>query len=453
MKKSVKIFVLCLAVVIAACSGPIDFRDYTNGEEIRYAGKVNELICRGGKDRLAIEFKLGPDPNVKEVRIYWNMKRDSVTLDVDGSTEAGLEKSVIIENLKENTYNFEVRTFDKFGNISVPSYITGKTYNKNYATSIISTRPITDMSGLNSKKDLKVFMGDSIPLNYSVGLEFIYKNTAGEEVSTIAPDRAEFHILEDFDYAHPLYYRSVFEPERNALDWFYGPKLDVVVDKEELEPDVTEVEKPYAAYNDNGFSSPLPTKPNEYIDNAWDTVDSSTTPNLEGTNWADACGWNAFQSQWWPDEQVLVEADDFNFIPKPQFYTLDLGEPMKLARIHVYFYWPFTTSYPRQMEYYAYTGAGEPGDNWDNWELIGTSEEIKSRETGEFESEAEAYGLYIGGQITRFPVYKEALSARYYRMKCVKGGRYNNSQTAEAQSNIRAFLFSMSEFTFYKYND
>lgn len=63
MKNLIKTTTLGIVALAAACSGPIDpFEEFTDGEEIRYAGKANELSYTTGKNRLAINFVLAPIP-------------------------------------------------------------------------------------------------------------------------------------------------------------------------------------------------------------------------------------------------------------------------------------------------------------------------------------------------------------------------------------------------------
>lgn len=163
MKNLIKTTILGIAAVAAACSGPIDpFEEFTDGEEIRYAGKANDLSYTTGKNRLAINFVLGPDPNVSEAKIFWNMQQESVTVPVDRTALTDDVVSQVIENLPENTYNFEVRTYDKFGNSSVPAYVTAKTYGPMYEATL-ATRGVAEIKGTNAKKDIVLTLGDTIP--------------------------------------------------------------------------------------------------------------------------------------------------------------------------------------------------------------------------------------------------------------------------------------------------
>lgn len=263
MKNLIKTTILGIAVLAAACSGPIDpFEEFTDGEEIRYAGKANELSYTTGKNRLAINFTLSPDPNISEAKIFWDMQKESVTVPIDRSALSDDIVSQVIENLPENTYNFEVRTYDKFGNSSVPAYVTAKTYGPMYEATL-ATRGVAEIKGTNARKDVLLTLGDTIPANYSAGTEITYFRTSGEKVVEIVPnsepnakgvpEQVNAYTMTDFDYSRPALLRSLFTPEENSLDVFASKTVELAIDKATVPVNTYQIPKPYASYYIEGF--------------------------------------------------------------------------------------------------------------------------------------------------------------------------------------------------------
>lgn len=440
--------VLGIAAAATACSGPIDpVEKFTDGEEIRYAGKANDLTYVTGKDRLAINFVLGPDPNVTEAKIFWNLQKESVTIPIDRSALTDNVVSQVIENLPENTYNFEVYTYDRFGNSSVPAYITGKTYGHRYESTLL-TRGIAETRCVNLAKDVELVLGDTIPSNYAKGMELTYFKTSGEKVVAMipnsepdekgAPVQVSTYLMTDFDYSQPISYRSLFTPEENSLDVFSSPVEEQMVEYVEPPHPTVQLPKPYASYYIEGFDQ---AKRDASV--LWDgsctcvwgsyngyKVDDPTTPS--GMNW------KGYSGAWRPVEGTSCYSS-------PLWLTLDLGSVMRLSKVHIYFYYHFADQFPKVNEWWAYTGEGEPGPDWDGWVKISeNSYDVNNM------SEDEKKAVYAAGQINEFE-YKNIVDARYYRFVCRKGIQYKDDQPADMQDHWKNTAWSLSEITFWKY--
>ncbi len=125
-----------------------------------------------GRNRAQLQGIVNADPKITNFRVYWNSKNDSVTVPVERSQ--GIDTlSVIIDNLPENIYNFEVRTFDDEGNQSIPVYITGNVYGERYQESLGNRRYISHS-----------LIGSNLTIDYAsmdlssgvIGTEIAYEN-------------------------------------------------------------------------------------------------------------------------------------------------------------------------------------------------------------------------------------------------------------------------------------
>lgn len=439
---------LCIAVSMTACSGPINpIEKFTDGEEIRYSGKASDLSYVTGRDRLSISFVLGPDPNVTEAKIFWNLKKESVTVPIDRSVLEDNVVSRVIEDLPENTYNFEIYTYDKFGNTSVPSYVTGKTYGSKYE-STLRTRGIASATCVNKSKDVELALRDTIPANYSKGMEITYYRTDGEEIVDIVPnsvpgekgDREQVskHVLTSFDFSKPLSYRSLFAPEEKSLDVFASPEEEMMV---EWEPSVVKVAKPYASYYIPGFDQASTSNASVLWDGSctcvWNSYTGYLVDNTSKTSGKNYAGFS--------NERPSVNVGGTTYYVSPLWVTLDLGEVMKLSKAHVYFYYHFVDQFPKVNEWWAYTGEGEPKAGWDGWVKI--SENSYDADNMSLD---EKKAVYAAGQTNEFS-YDESVEARYYRFVCRKGILYNDEQAPDRQTLWRGTAYSLSEVTFWRY--
>ena len=431
MKNLIKTTILGIAVLAAACSGPIDpFEEFTDGEEIRYAGKANELSYTTGKNRLAINFTLSPDPNISEAKIFWDMQKESVTVPIDRSALS------------------EVRTYDKFGNSSVPAYVTAKTYGPMYEATL-ATRGVAEIKGTNARKDVLLTLGDTIPANYSAGTEITYFRTSGEKVVEIVPnsepnakgvpEQVNAYTMTDFDYSRPALLRSLFTPEENSLDVFASKTVELAIDKATVPVNTYQIPKPYASYYIEGFDQ-------ESTKNAsalWDGSCTCVWGSYVGYKVDDTSAQSGKNYAGFMNSRPSITVDGVTYYPAPLWVTLDLGEAMQLSKIHIYFYYHFVDQFPKVNEWWAYTGEGEPQAGWDGWVKIAE----KSYDTANMTLE-EKQAVYAAGQTQELD---GSVTARYYRFVCRKGIDYNDSQAPDRQTAWRGVAYSLSEVTFWRY--
>ncbi|TMM30608.1 DUF5013 domain-containing protein [Polaribacter aestuariivivens] len=211
---------LILAGFSACTLDEDDYKKYTEGGEISYAGKLDSVSVFSGKNRIQLNAMLSTDPLVTSYRVYWGNRRDSVVIPVNPD-QIATKISQIIPGLEENTYNFEIRSFDDLGNSSIPVFTSGKVYGDRYIATLIN-RPLV-------KKDLQVSSNSAVvefaPVDLTSGiieseLEYTDNNNVTKSF-TIAADDTDELILENFDEGNTFRYRTSFKPDSTSIDIFY----------------------------------------------------------------------------------------------------------------------------------------------------------------------------------------------------------------------------------------
>ena len=140
MKQSYRICLLLLAAFVVSCDSFMDVHEeYIKDGEVIYAPKADSIQFIAGKGRVQFAFWLENAPNVKSVDLYWNSMTDSLITPV--SPSAGLDSFyVVVPDLPEGSYTFEVKTRDNFEHNSL--YLTGfgNSYGDFYQSSLVNRR-------------------------------------------------------------------------------------------------------------------------------------------------------------------------------------------------------------------------------------------------------------------------------------------------------------------------
>jgi hypothetical protein len=189
-------------------------KEYIKDGEIIYAPKVDSLSLVAGRERILFNFWLYNSPNVRTVDIYWDGRKDSMIIPVSPSSERD-SLSVILPNLVERSYTFDVRTTDNYGHKSLWTTDFGSVYGATYE-STLSQRRVRDLVLTDKSGTINWFAGGS----GLVRVETRYRNKAGATVvvhtqanenTTVCPDAAPNSTFE---------YRSLFIPEEHSIDTF-----------------------------------------------------------------------------------------------------------------------------------------------------------------------------------------------------------------------------------------
>lgn len=411
MKNIIKLFCFISLLLNCACEGEIDPLQFAPEGELRYPGKANNAIYFAGKERLQIQFTLSPDPNVNKAIVYWNLLKDSTSIDIDKNTLTDNIVNILIDNLPENIYNFEIYTYDKFNNQSVPTHLTGRTYGLRYS-SALNSRSITGYEAANDNGDIKIMWGDSILA--SAGIQLTYTDLEQNKKVVEVPNVENETVLKAINITKEIEISTLFVPEANAIDTFVS-KNTIILDPTKL---ILEMQKPYASGYVDGFDSPNNNKWDKLWDGKWG---KTFNQNDNGTPWGGESGWGSFE----PKGPLPAQ---------PAWLTIDLSQPVKVARYCSGLYWPYMRACPKKTELWAYTGTGTPTaeEGWDNWIKIG------STDNSAYTTADMAREYPLGDNI--YTEYASVPSARFYRIKVSEIWGTND-------------IFSISEVTFWKYSN
>ncbi|TDQ11513.1 DUF4998 domain-containing protein [Pedobacter metabolipauper] len=237
--KTLKLSLLFLAsaflMLTASCEKMGDtYSDYLKGGEITYPGKADSLAAFPGNQRIALQWLIMSDPKVVKGVVYWNNHADSVVVPIQKTSKVDTIK-VILPNMEESLYTFEVYTYDKSGNRSIGSQVIGEVFGESYQKTI-SNRLIKSVSWLNLplQGTTPAFKGAEITW-YGVNAQAIFLEIEYiKEDGTIVklreePVRAvgrpplfrETTRLPNCKVNSTIKYRTAFVPDPLAIDTFY----------------------------------------------------------------------------------------------------------------------------------------------------------------------------------------------------------------------------------------
>ena len=212
-------FATILMVLVYSCSNNADdYLKFTEGGAISYTGKIDSLKILPGRDRIKIEGLIISDPKVSELRIYWNTKKDSVVIPINRTSGVD-EISSVVENLPENIYNFEVKTFDAKGNGSISQYITAQTYGTRYQASLTDRKIVT--SKLSSNFSLTIDFASMDLTTGAFATEIVYTDGLDVQHTITVPVTQNQLVIPNYKAGSKFKQRSLFLPVKTSIDTFY----------------------------------------------------------------------------------------------------------------------------------------------------------------------------------------------------------------------------------------
>src|SRR3546814_3760695 len=112
--------------------------------EFIYPGKADSLRAHPGYNRIQLSWIVLADPNATNAVIYWDNRADSLEVDL-GQVARPDTMRVILNDMEEKAYSFQVVTRDEKGNLSVTSEVLGTVYGDVYQNSLL-TRAVRNLS-------------------------------------------------------------------------------------------------------------------------------------------------------------------------------------------------------------------------------------------------------------------------------------------------------------------
>lgn len=294
------VMVCLLATGFISCE-QIDsnYKDFLKEGEIIYPEKANYPVTYPGMNRIKISWLLVSDPSITSCKVFWDNKSDSIVVPV--KRKPGTDTiQVIINNLEERVYTFEIFTYDNAGNQSVGSEVSGTVYGENYQSSL-----------LNRKIRSSSFQINDVVINWynaeerSLGVEIEYTDNSDRSRKIFVSSGESSIILQNISPMKEFQYRSVYLPDSLAIDTFYTDYALLGFARTEVEVDRSEFQ--------------LLNIPGDYA------VPNSSTSNVELI---------------WTANNAITNTNTYiskvNGHPFPQWFTIDLGREYQLTKIKLY---------------------------------------------------------------------------------------------------------------------
>lgn len=219
------ISVLFLTVLMMSGCTAIDasYRDFLENTEKVYPGRTDSMQFKPGLNRAAIRSKMSTDARVVKMRITWGFG-NSYETDVLPSDIAN-HKEVVIPNIEEGIYTFDIRTFDIEGNSSMRSEIVGRVYGDTYVANL-NNRIISFMNR-NINDELVIRWFSETQDTTLVGTEVRYKNLAGDSTTVFTTQDLDSTLLVGVDPESAVSFRNLYKPTSLAIDTFYAAEVNV----------------------------------------------------------------------------------------------------------------------------------------------------------------------------------------------------------------------------------
>ena len=203
------------ALLLAACS-KMDktFKDYVVPGGVTYTGKVTNVQVFSGRERIKLAWIRGTDPNVTKAIIYWNNNADSAVVPIKQGTPQDTI-SVLIDKLKEGTYNFSIYTADDFGHRSIRVDAQGRSCGAGYQSSLL-IRPLATSTPIAKDALLSFMAADTSSVT-----EVNYTDENNKAQTVYLSHKQDKIQLLNVKPGSAYTFRSVFLPSKPALDSFY----------------------------------------------------------------------------------------------------------------------------------------------------------------------------------------------------------------------------------------
>lgn len=207
-------WILLTIFSFSACQRDILFKD---GKRI-YISKIDSIKLYPGQNRLKMTLFIS-NPDIVNAKIFWNKRINSIDVPVNRIT-GSKNFSIIIDQLEEGEYPFEIIAYDIKGNTTAPISIVSKIYGLQYIQSLLS-ESIKDIRYENG--ETSVFWGDA-----GQGAKFteVSYTDQTDAIRTInIPTTEVLSKLANFKpgtLETTFKYRTLYKPDPLAIDSFYS---------------------------------------------------------------------------------------------------------------------------------------------------------------------------------------------------------------------------------------
>jgi hypothetical protein len=203
---------LCTVAGFMSCDGMNDLhlKYLETGEKI-YAAKVDSVSPGPGKERIEMEVFIYAQ-RIDHLRFYWNAGGDS--LDFNIGNQIGVFRCMI-ENLPEREYLFEIVSFDKFGNRSLPFEVSSLSYGESYQNYLVNRR--TSTISIQNGAVVIEWLGLT---EDAVFTTLYYKDSQDQDKEIVILPTESTTTIDDYKPGSEYRYVTSYRPVANSPDLF-----------------------------------------------------------------------------------------------------------------------------------------------------------------------------------------------------------------------------------------
>jgi len=400
----------CLWGFLFSCDEMTDnYQQYLEGGEIIYPGKADSVKVFPGKYRIGLSWLLLSDPSITSSVIFWNNGQDSTLIPVERTS--GIDTvSIILDNLSELPYTFNIITMDGKGNKSVNTEVIGNVYGDIYRNSLLN-RAISELQ-YSEQNGLNIVWANAD--EGALSEKIIYTKNDGKMDTIICQADDESVLLSDYDPSTDFGYSTAFIPDSMAIDTF-------MTAMEIVNPDIKKEEK---QVNRSLFS--LYELPGDY------SV-SHTSTSIASLIWTNDLGAT--------NGTTYISLVDGHVMP--QWLTIDLGKNYELTKFKLYQRGGTGSAANRlyaggNLKQFEIWGAIEPDENYnpdehsgdfgETWELLQTcvvlrpSGDVKGTSSTRNDNTEEDINAAIAGH--EYSLNNSGKKYRYIRIKAIENWDY-----------------------------
>jgi hypothetical protein len=193
------------------------YKPYLKDGELYYTGAPYNLEVHPGRGRVEIQFTPSKDPNIAKYIIFWN----NMTKQQEVKPDTGAIQKVIVPNLAEGDYTFELVAYDQAGNASTPgsALVSGSALGSVYEANL-AIRLVT-VANSSSGIILNFASVDTTCKNTIVSYP---DSSGGQAAVSVSNMNAVLDTLKDFSASSSsLQFTTAYVPVK-GIDTFYATK-------------------------------------------------------------------------------------------------------------------------------------------------------------------------------------------------------------------------------------
>ncbi|WP_037501214.1 DUF4998 domain-containing protein [Sphingobacterium deserti] len=216
-------FLVASVMLLCRCT-PIDYyySDFLENAEKVYPGRVDSISFKPGYNRAAIQSLISTDARVTRLKISWGLNGTFET--AINAEDIAHYKEILIPNIEEGIYTFDIRTFDAEGNQSMRAEVFGRVYGPDYSSNL-NNRIIEQI-----RKDGQDLVVNWIPESGDTtlrGTEVTYLTPAGDSAKVFTEAAIHQTRLINYKANTRINYRTLFQPTPLAIDTFYAATQNI----------------------------------------------------------------------------------------------------------------------------------------------------------------------------------------------------------------------------------